>query len=111
MGDKENMDSGKGRAAENPVSRERDKEQASSDQATGPGSEKSYKPKASPPAPAHEYYEVQNGDTLSQIAKERYGNKASWKYVYEVNKSKIKDPDNLEPGLVIELPDVHQQNK
>lgn len=111
MGEKKDMDSKKARAAENPVSRERDKEQASSDQPKAAGSEKSYKPKASPPAPAHEYYEVQVGDTLSRIAKKRYGNEASWKHIYEANKSTIKDPDHLEAGQVIELPDVHQQNK
>jgi nucleoid-associated protein YgaU len=101
-------DSRQGRAAQNPVSRERDKEQATSDRVSAASSDKSFKPKNRPPAPSHEYYEVQNGDSLSGIAKDRYGDAEKWKIIYEANKNKIKDPDLIEPGQVIELPNIHK---
>lgn len=103
------MDSRQGRAAQNPVSRERDSEQVRSAEVTSSASDKSFKPKNRPPAPSHEYYEVQEGDSLPKIAKDRYGDAAKWEMIYEANRDKIKDPDTIQPGQMIELPDIRKE--
>jgi len=49
-------------------------------------------------------YVVQNGDTLSKIAEKEYGGAHRWKYLYELNKSRIKNPNKLEVGQKIIIP-------
>jgi len=49
-------------------------------------------------------YVVQKGDTLSEIAAKEYGGAHRWKYLYELNKSKIKNPNKLEVGQKIIIP-------
>ena len=49
-------------------------------------------------------YKVQKGDTLWKIAKEQLGSGHRWKYLYELNKAKIKNPDKLESGITIVIP-------
>lgn len=111
-GDKQEdkLDSRQGMAAQNPSSRERDREQAHSDQVSAAAADNSFKPKNRPPAPSHEYYEVQKGDSLSKIAKDRYGDAAKWKMIYEANKSVLKNPDLIQPGQMIELPDLRKED-
>lgn len=105
------VDSSQGRAAQNPASRERDGEQAQSDQvSSSAASDKTFKPKNRPPAPSHEYYEVQKGDSLSKIAKDRYGDASKWKMIYEANKNLLKNPDIIHPGQMLELPNIHNED-
>lgn len=49
-------------------------------------------------------YTVQKGDTLSKIAEKEYGGAHRWKYLYELNKDRIKDPNKLKPGQKIIIP-------
>jgi nucleoid-associated protein YgaU len=49
-------------------------------------------------------YTVQKGDTLSKIAQKEYGRPYRWKYLYELNKDKIKNPSKLKPGQKIIIP-------
>ncbi|MDD5679825.1 MAG: OmpA family protein [Candidatus Omnitrophica bacterium] len=49
-------------------------------------------------------YVVQQGDTLSKIAAREYGAAHRWKYLYELNKSRIKNPNRLEVGQKIIIP-------
>jgi len=49
-------------------------------------------------------YTIQKGDTLSKIAKEQLGAAHRWKYLYELNKDRIKDPDKLKVGQKIIIP-------
>lgn len=49
-------------------------------------------------------YVIQKGDTLSGIAKKEYGKSYRWKYLYQLNKDKIKNPNKLRPGLKIIIP-------
>lgn len=49
-------------------------------------------------------YTVQPGDTLSKIAQKEYGKAYRWKYLYELNKDKVKDPNKLKPGTKIIIP-------
>ena len=47
--------------------------------------------------------QVQAGDRLTVFALKKYGHKAFWVYIYQENKSKIKDPNNLPVGITIVL--------
>jgi polar amino acid transport system substrate-binding protein len=48
---------------------------------------------------------VQPGDTLSRIARQFYGNAASWQRIYESNRDVIgDDPGRLKVGTTLEIP-------
>lgn len=49
-------------------------------------------------------YIVKKGDTLSKIAQEHLGRAHRWKYLYEVNKDRIQNPNKLKPGQKIVIP-------
>jgi len=49
-------------------------------------------------------YTVEKDDTLQKIAKKFYDSYSNWTKIYEVNKSIIKDPNFLKPGIVIKIP-------
>ncbi|MFA5094469.1 MAG: LysM peptidoglycan-binding domain-containing protein, partial [Candidatus Omnitrophota bacterium] len=49
-------------------------------------------------------YTVKKGDTLSSIAKQELGKANRWKYLYEINKDRIKDPNKLKAGTKIIIP-------
>ena len=55
--------------------------------------------------PAQNTYTVEGGDSLSKIAKKFYGNANAWKKIYEANKDKIKNPDLIQPGWVLTIPE------
>jgi nucleoid-associated protein YgaU len=50
---------------------------------------------------AAQQYEVMKGDNLSKIGK-RFG--VSWQEIYEANKDQIKDPDLIQPGWKLKIP-------
>ncbi|OIO37420.1 MAG: hypothetical protein AUJ75_04235 [Candidatus Omnitrophica bacterium CG1_02_49_10] len=49
-------------------------------------------------------YTVQKDDTLWKIAAKEYGAGYRWKYLYELNKDRINNPDKLKAGLKILIP-------
>lgn len=49
-------------------------------------------------------YTIKKGDTLWKIAQKELGSGHRWKYLYEINKDKIKNPNMLKPGKKIILP-------
>ncbi|MCC6242159.1 MAG: LysM peptidoglycan-binding domain-containing protein [Gemmatimonadaceae bacterium] len=49
---------------------------------------------------------VAKGDTLSKIAKQHYGDASKWKALYEANRDVIKNPDLIQIGWVIKLPQL-----
>jgi nucleoid-associated protein YgaU len=51
--------------------------------------------------PAQQEYIVVKGDNLTMIGK-KYG--VSWKEIYEINKDIIKDPDLIQPGWKLKIP-------
>jgi len=55
---------------------------------------------------AVETYTVINGDTLSKIAKRRYGKANMWRLIYEANREKIENPDLIYPGQVLRIPKI-----
>lgn len=59
---------------------------------------------AKTPAVVHETYTVRAGDTLSKIAKKKYGNSSLWKLIHEANKDRIKNPDLIQVGWELKIP-------
>lgn len=59
---------------------------------------------------------IEPGSRLTLISLEYYGSKVFWVYLYEYNKARIKDPNNIPVGTRIEVPapetygiDVHDK--
>ena len=50
-------------------------------------------------------YVIQKGQSLSEVAKAFYGDPGRWQDLVEANKEKILDPDMIEAGTVILIPD------
>ena len=53
---------------------------------------------------AGQTYTVKSGDSLSKIAKHLYGDADSWHKIYDANRDKIKNPDLIHPGQVLDIP-------
>ncbi|SUT94512.1 peptidoglycan-binding protein LysM [Actinobacillus lignieresii] len=51
-----------------------------------------------------EFYVIQKGDTLWEIATKTYGNGAKYKAIVEANKEVIKDENKIFPGQKIRIP-------
>ncbi|HKG33234.1 MAG TPA: LysM peptidoglycan-binding domain-containing protein [Gemmatimonadales bacterium] len=47
---------------------------------------------------------MQNGDSLSKIAKREYGDAQQWRRIYEANRDLIQNPDLIYPGQVFRIP-------
>jgi len=68
------------------------------------------KPSSSQPAPAgptpqaSETYTVQSGDTLGAIAKKFLGNANAYMEIFNANKDQLSDPDKIQPGQVLKIP-------
>jgi nucleoid-associated protein YgaU len=59
------------------------------------------------PAPASQAertYTVKSGDTLSKIAKETLGDANAYMDIFNVNTDQLKDPDKIQPGQVLKIP-------
>lgn len=52
------------------------------------------------------FYTVQEGDSLSKIAKEHYGDATKYPAIFEANKPMLQDPDKIYPGQVLRLPEL-----
>jgi len=57
------------------------------------------------PAPVRLTYTVKKGDSLTVIAQRVLGSQKRWKELYDINRNVIRDPDNLEVGVSLSLPD------
>lgn len=53
------------------------------------------------PEAAESTYTVQSGDTLSKIGS-HYG--VSWQKIFEANRDKLDDPDKIQPGQELTIP-------
>lgn len=51
-------------------------------------------------------YTVVSGDSLSKIAKKHYGDATKWHAIHEANRDKIKNPDLIQVGWVLKLPQL-----
>ncbi len=61
-------------------------------------------PGSAPGAAVASTYTVQEGETLSDIARKKLGSTKRWKDVAKLNEDVIRDPHALRPGTVIRLP-------
>ncbi len=50
-------------------------------------------------------YTVKQGDTLSAIAKQFYGNANDYMDIFNANKDQLTDPDKIRPGQVLKIPE------
>jgi len=41
---------------------------------------------------------------LYKIARKLYGDESAWKLIFMANKTIIKDPNNIKPGIFITIP-------
>lgn len=55
--------------------------------------------------PAGKTYTVVRGDSLSRIAKREYGDAGKWRKIFEANKDVIENPDLIEPGQQLIIPE------
>ncbi len=53
---------------------------------------------------AAETYTVKAGDTLSKIAKHTLGDANAYVEIFNANRDQLSDPDNIQPGQVLKLP-------
>lgn len=51
-----------------------------------------------------ERYTVRKGDTLQKISQKLYGTTKKWTKIYEANKDRLKAPDKIYPGQVLNVP-------
>lgn len=58
----------------------------------------------SEPQASTKEYTIQKNDSLWKIAAKEMGSGHRWKYLYEFNKDRIKDPNKLKAGKVILIP-------
>ena len=49
-------------------------------------------------------YTVKDGDSLSKIAKEMYGDANQYQRIFEANQPMLKDPDKIYPGQMLRIP-------
>src|SRR6516162_8136027 len=55
-------------------------------------------------APKEQTYTVAAGDSLSKIAKHFYGNANEYMKIFEANRDKISDPNNIKVGQQLVIP-------
>ncbi|HZW12702.1 MAG TPA: peptidoglycan-binding protein LysM [Noviherbaspirillum sp.] len=53
------------------------------------------------------WYEVKQGDTLSKIAKDFYGDPNRYSAIFEANKPMLSDPGKIYPGQMLRIPIQH----
>jgi nucleoid-associated protein YgaU len=61
-------------------------------------------PIAEPKTPAFEKYTVKKNDTLQKISKQFYGTTKGWNKIYQANKDRLKAPDKIYIGQVLNIP-------
>ena len=64
-------------------------------------------PSLATPTPASsggKTYTVKSGDTLSKIAKQSYGDANEYMRIFYANQDKLKDPDKIQVGQVLNIP-------
>jgi len=51
------------------------------------------------------FHIVCKGETLSDIAYDRYGSAAKWRKIYNANRDVVKNPNSVRPGTKLIIPD------
>ena len=50
---------------------------------------------------------VKEGDRLASLAKQYYGDRMFWVYIYRANQDKLKSPNNLAVGMTLIVPKIN----
>ncbi len=50
-------------------------------------------------------YTVQEGDSLSKIAKQFYGNGSQYMKIFDANRDRLSDPNRIQPGQELVIPE------
>lgn len=58
------------------------------------------------PEPEARFYTVKEGDSLSKISKEMYGDLMKYEVIFEANKPMLTDMDLIYPGQVLRIPNL-----
>lgn len=58
-----------------------------------------------PEPEAERTYTVEKGDTLWAISERFYGSGNEWRRIYEANRDRIEDPDVIQPGWELTIPE------
>jgi nucleoid-associated protein YgaU len=58
------------------------------------------------PEPEARFYTVKEGDSLSKISKEMYGDLMKYETIFEANKPMLTDMDLIYPGQVLRIPNL-----
>lgn len=56
-------------------------------------------------------YKVKKGQTLADVSKDVYGTTKKWRKIYEANREKIKNPDKIYAGQVLNVPQEEESVK
>lgn len=56
-------------------------------------------------------YTIEQGDTLSAIAKRVYGKASDWQRIFQANRDTLDNPDRIFPGQVITLPEIEEDGE
>ena len=56
------------------------------------------------PTPEAKFYTVQEGDSLSKISKEMYGDAMQYEKIFKANQPMIKDVNEIYPGQKLRIP-------
>jgi LysM repeat protein len=54
--------------------------------------------------PVTRTYTVRSGDSLSKISEHYYGNSADWRWIFEANKAKVHNPNEIYVGEPLTIP-------
>lgn len=69
------------------------------------------KPAADKPATARATYVIGKGDSLVAIARNVLKDGDRWREIYELNKDKIRDPNNIPVGVELKLPPLEKPKR
>lgn len=61
-------------------------------------------PSLPPPKPKAQDYTVKEGDTLSKISRQFYGDANQYMKIFEANRDQLTDPDKIKVGQVLKVP-------
>lgn len=58
------------------------------------------------PSPQAKFYTLQQGDTLSKIARDFYNDAGRYPEIFEANRPMLEHPDKIYPGQVLRIPNL-----
>lgn len=56
------------------------------------------------PQPKRNVYTVRKGETLFELSRRFYGDQQQWRRIYQANRNRIKDPQQIQAGMKLIIP-------